>query len=106
MRAHPMVGDTLLALLLLFMDLLVALTQANRDAGHPWYVTIPLDVAMVAPVAFRRKYPLVTAYVILVMTVPHSALELGIGSATASCVALYTAVVYVGRRQAALYLLA
>nr|WP_191247435.1 histidine kinase [Amycolatopsis deserti] len=101
-----MVGDVLLTLLLLFLDLLMLVAQANRDEGQPWYVAIPLDVAMVAPVAFRRKYPLVTAYVILAITGPHSALELGVGSATASCVALYTVVVYVGRKQAALYLVA
>ena len=106
MRAHPMAGDVLLALSLLLMDLLVLVAQANRDRGQPWYLAIPLDIAMVAPVALRRKYPLVTAYLILLLTVPHSALQLGIGSATASCVALYTMVVYVGRRQAALYLLA
>ncbi|WP_425266783.1 sensor histidine kinase [Amycolatopsis thermalba] len=106
MRAHPMVGDVLLALLLLLMDLLTLVAQANRYTGPAWYVALPLDVAMVAPVAFRRKYPQVMAYVILVMTVPHSALLLGFGSATASCVALYTMVVYVGRRQAAVYLVA
>ncbi|NIH86368.1 signal transduction histidine kinase [Amycolatopsis granulosa] len=106
MRAHPAVGDCLLALSLLFVDLLVLLSQARQHHGQPWYVALPLDVAMVAPVAFRRKYPQVTAYVILVLSVPHSALQLGIGSATASCVALYTMVVYVGRRQAALYVVA
>ncbi|GAB3578417.1 sensor histidine kinase [Amycolatopsis endophytica] len=106
MRAHPMVGDTLLALLLLFLDLLVLLARDNVDDGPQWYVVLPLDIAMTAPVALRRKYPLSTAYLILVLTVPHSALEAGISSATASCVALYTVVVYVGRRQALLYLLA
>ncbi|WP_442320540.1 sensor histidine kinase [Amycolatopsis thermophila] len=106
MRAHPMVGDVLLALLLLLMDLAILVARTSQENGPHWYVALPLDVAMLAPVAFRRKYPLVMAYVILVLTVPHSALQLGIGSATASCVALYTAVVYVGRRQALLYLLA
>ncbi|WP_431902086.1 sensor histidine kinase [Amycolatopsis thermoflava] len=106
MRAHPMVGDVLLAVLLLLVDLLFLVARAAPGEGQRWYVAIPLDLAMVGPVAFRRKYPVVTAYVILLMTVPHSALELGVGSATASCVALYTVVVYVGRRQAALYLAA
>jgi len=101
-----MVGDTLVATLLLLIDLTILVARAEPSAARAWYFAIPLNVAMVAPVAFRRRFPLATAYVILAVAMPHSALELGLGSASASCVALYTLVVYVGRRQAALYVMA
>ncbi|GAA5157621.1 MULTISPECIES: sensor histidine kinase [Amycolatopsis] len=103
-----MVGDSLLAALLALLDLLVFVIAANQQQpdGHPWYVAVPLDLAMVVPLAFRRRAPLTTAYVVLAVSIPHSVLQLGFGSLFASVIALYTLVVYVGRRQGAWYLAA
>lgn len=103
-----MMGDSLLAVLLVVLDLLVFLINAAAPVPkvHPWYVTVPVDVAMALPVAFRRRAPVVTAYVVLAISVLHSTLELGVGSLFASAIALYTLVVYVGRKQAAWYLAA
>jgi signal transduction histidine kinase len=114
-----MVGDSLLAALLGFVDLLIyvsslppevaASDEPSPDVGLPgtlpWFLVFTVDVAMVAPLAFRRKYPLTVAYTVLVVSIPHSALQLGFSSALAGMIALYSAVVYAGRRQGALYVL-
>jgi len=114
-----MVGDSLLAALLGFVDLLIyvsalppevsASEEPSPDVGLPgtlpWFLVLAIDVAMVAPLAFRRKYPLTVAYTVLVVSIPHSSLQLGFSSALAGMIALYSAVVYAGRRQGALYVL-
>jgi signal transduction histidine kinase len=114
-----MVGDSLLAALLLFVDLLIyvasgpAEVPAQAESGPPvglpgslpWLFVLAVDVAMVAPLVFRRKYPVVVAYSVLIIGIPHSLLELGFSSASAGMIALYTVVVYAGRRQAALFVL-
>lgn len=106
MRAHPMVGDSLIAVHLLLIDIAIfVVTQFEPEgASQPWYITIPVDIVMVSPLVLRRRYPLATAYAILVLGSVHSALELGLASGLASGVAVYSVVVYVGRRQGALYL--
>lgn len=114
MRAHPVVGDSLLALLLLAIDVLLFAINAHDDAHgyrgpsaaplHPWYVTIPLDLAMTLPIVFRRRAPLTVAIVAAVLSIPHSLLHLGTSSLTATAIALYTLAVYTGRKQALYYL--
>jgi signal transduction histidine kinase len=107
MKAHPMVGDSLLAGLLASFDLLIFIAQASVDNPEvrppAWYVTIPIIVAVVAPLVFRRKYPILAAYLTLLFGIPHSVLQLGVASLLSACIALYTLVAYVGRRPAALY---
>jgi signal transduction histidine kinase len=105
MKAHPMVGDSLLALLLTCFDVLLFIAQSVSPVNHPppWYVTLPLVLLVVTPLAFRRKYPIIAAYAVLVASIPHSALELGVASVLASCISLYTLVAYVGRKPALLY---
>jgi signal transduction histidine kinase len=108
MKAHPMFGDTLIAALIAAFDLLLFVARvvepASNPRPHPWFVTLPLIVGMVAPVVFRRKYPLAAAYLALAVGVVHSLLEIGIGSLVTGCIALYTLVAYVNRRAALLYL--
>jgi len=111
MKSHPMVGDSLLAGALALFDLLIFVSRtevADDLEGRvwPWYLTIPVILGVVAPVVFRRRYPVLAAYVTLLIGIPHSALELGVASLFSSCIALYTLVTYVGRRQAALYVAA
>jgi signal transduction histidine kinase len=107
MKAHPMVGDSLLAGLLACFDLLIFAAQSAVDNPEsqppPWYVTIPIIVAVVVPLVFRRRYPVIAAYATLLLGIPHSTLQLGVASLLSSCIALYTLVAYVGRRPAVLY---
>lgn len=105
MRAHPMVGDSLIAFLLLLFDAVVLATlRAPSDpTAKPWYVTFPVVLATVLPLVFRRRHPVVVAYLVLITGTLHAALELGVGSAVANAISVYTLVVYAGRRQGALY---
>jgi signal transduction histidine kinase len=110
MKAHPMVGDSLLAGLLACFDLLIFVAQANvtdpEEQPPPWFVTIPIILSVVAPLVFRRKYPIPVAYLTLLFGIPHSVLELGLASLLSACIALYTLVTYVGRKPATLYAVA
>jgi signal transduction histidine kinase len=108
MRAHPMAGDSFIAVVLLFTDLLiyVAAVETPELPMSPWYVALPVDVAMVLPLVFRRKSPLWSAYLVLLIGIPHSALELGLASGLGMAISIYSVLVYVGRRQGLLYLLA
>ncbi|MFC4854959.1 sensor histidine kinase [Actinophytocola glycyrrhizae] len=104
-----MVGDTLLAAVIASFDLLIfvaraAVTPAGEPAPEPWYITLPLIVAVVLPIVFRRKYPITAAYLTLGLGVVHSLLEIGVASMFTACIALYTLVAYVGRRSALLFL--
>ncbi|HEY7591912.1 MAG TPA: sensor histidine kinase [Actinophytocola sp.] len=102
-----MVGDSLLAGLLACFDLLIFIAQSAVDNPQmrppPWFVTIPIILAVVAPLVFRRRYPVVAAYATMLFGIPHSALQLGAASLLSTCIALYTLVAYVGRKPAALY---
>jgi signal transduction histidine kinase len=106
MKAHPMVGDTLLAALIALFDVLIFVSRAVTPAQptpEPWFVTLPVIAGVVVPIVFRRKYPLIAAYVTTAVGIAHSLLEIGVASLITICIALYTLVAYVGRRQAILY---
>lgn len=111
MKAHPMVGDSLLAVLTCLFDLFLFVVRSvapgPNDPGPPaWYISLPLLVAVVTPIAFRRRYPVAVAYLTMVFGIAHSALGLGTAGLITSCIALYTLVAYVSRRSAALYVVA
>ncbi|MBK1784650.1 sensor histidine kinase [Prauserella sp. ASG 168] len=101
-----MVGDSMIALLVLLIDLSAFfVVQAQPDGTvHGWQVTVPVDIAMVAPLVLRRKFPLPFAYAVLVLGVVHSALGPGLAAALTSGIAVYSVVVYAGRKQGAVYL--
>ncbi|ASR39845.1 two-component sensor histidine kinase [Prauserella marina] len=101
-----MAGDILIAVLVLLVDVAFFLIVSNAPNGDisPWYVTLPIDVATVAPLIVRRKYPLPAAYAVLIMGALHAALELGTAAAVASCIFVYSVVVYVSRRAGVVYL--
>jgi len=104
MRSHPMAGDTLLAALLLLFDLLLYISNSELDDPvQPWYVAIPLDIAVVTPLVFRRKRPLIAAYIVYAVSYAHSTLDLGASGAIALAVSLYSVLVYVGRKQGLIY---
>lgn len=100
MRAHPMAGDTVLAVLLGLIDMLFFVADGLAEIAElpPWYIAVPVNIAMVAPLVFRRKSPLWSAYVVLVISVVHATLMLGIGSIVGLALSIYSVVVYAGRR--------
>ncbi|MGW4482525.1 sensor histidine kinase [Amycolatopsis sp. NPDC004368] len=105
MRAHPMAGDTLLAALLLFLDLVLYAGGSVGPESHPpaWFIALPVDVAMVAPLVFRRKNPLTSAYVVYFVAIAHASLSLGFSSVAALAMSLYSILVYIGRKQGLVY---
>lgn len=105
MRAHPMAGDSVLAVLLGLFDLMLFAADGFAEVPElpPWYVAIPVIIAMVTPLVFRRKSPLWAAYVVLVISIVHAALMLGIGSAAGLAMSIYSVVVYAGRRQGVVF---
>src|SRR4051812_1844089 len=109
MRAHPVFGDSLIAGLLFLADLSAF---AGVDKVSPGALFL-VGLLLVVPVAFRRKYPLATGYLILfggfLQLMTHGGLEDGLpvrAGDFALAVALYTIVAYVGRQQALLYTMA
>ncbi|MGW5715832.1 sensor histidine kinase [Amycolatopsis sp. NPDC003865] len=105
MRAHPMAGDTVLAVLLGLVDLLLFVADQFAELPElpPWYVAVPINIAMVAPLVFRRRSPLWSAYAVLVISIVHATLMLGIGSAAGLAMSIYSVVVYAGRRQGLIF---
>jgi len=101
MRAHPMAGDSVLAVLLGLFDLLLFAADGLAEVAElpPWYVAVPVNIAMVAPLVFRRRSPLWSAYVVLVIGAVHATLMLGVSSVAALAMSVYSVVVYAGRRQ-------
>jgi signal transduction histidine kinase len=108
MKAHPMVGDSLIAALIAGFDLMLFVVRAvvpeSEPRPQPWFITVPLIVGVVMPIVFRRKYPVLAAYLAVAIGIPHSMAGIGIGSLVTTCIALYTLVAYVNRRTALLYL--
>jgi signal transduction histidine kinase len=96
-----MAGDTVLAVLLGLVDMLLFVADRFAELPElpPWYVAIPVNIAMVTPLVFRRKSPLWSAYVVLVVSIVHATLLLGIGSVAGLAMSIYSVVVYAGRRQ-------
>jgi signal transduction histidine kinase len=105
MRAHPMAGDTVLAVLLGLVDMLLFVADGFAELPElpPWYIAVPVNIAMVAPLVFRRKSPLWSAYVVLVVSIVHATLMLGIGSVAGLAMSIYSVVVYAGRRQGLIF---
>jgi signal transduction histidine kinase len=96
-----MAGDTVLAVLLGLVDMLLFVADGFAEMPElpPWYVAVPVNIAMVTPLVFRRKSPLWSAYAVLVISIVHATLLLGIGSVAGLAMSIYSVVVYAGRRQ-------
>src|SRR5690606_41944205 len=98
MRAHPVVGDSLIAIVLFALDvalysLFAAFPVPDVPPPPPWYVGIPLAVCLLAAVPVRRRHPQLMAYWELVWTVAR--VEFGTDNTTndvavVSCDALST----------------
>jgi signal transduction histidine kinase len=100
-----MAGDTVLAVLLGLVDMLLFVADGFAELPElpPWYIAVPVNIAMVAPLVFRRKSPLWSAYVVLVVSIVHATLMLGIGSVAGLAMSIYSVVVYAGRRQGLIF---
>ncbi|MFB7723734.1 sensor histidine kinase [Nocardia sp. NPDC056100] len=104
LRGKPLISDSILALLLLTLDVLTVGEARNKVAY------LVLGVLLVVPIIFRRTYPRGAALVLVLIststTITHWAGDdssvhpalLGLG------VMLYTLVAYVGRREGLWYL--
>ncbi|MDV6011039.1 histidine kinase [Haloechinothrix sp. LS1_15] len=101
-----MAGDSSLALLIALIDTFLYLNALSID-GAPdvpgWHIAVPTILATVAPLVVRRRFPLFMAYAILVTGAVHLALNLPLGAVLTAAIAVYTLVVYVGRRHAGIY---
>lgn len=106
LRAHPMVGDSAVAVLIATLDLLlIAVDGQPRTApAAPAAVLAVVIIATVAPLVIRRKHPLWFVYLVLVIGTVHAMYELGLAAVATACIAVYTLIVYVNRRQAVIYL--
>ncbi|EWC58449.1 two-component system sensor kinase [Actinokineospora spheciospongiae] len=109
LKAHPTAGDTVLALALAGLELLV--TSGLPDGAlSVWFWVV--GVGLLAPLLVRRHRPVLAAYLVLaagfLQLFTHGA-EPGSGDMRvrmadlALGICLYTLVAYVGRRQATLY---
>ncbi|GGM76362.1 two-component sensor histidine kinase [Longimycelium tulufanense] len=112
LRAHPVVGDSLLAFFLLSSDLLVAGRQ-RYDPVTESYVTIVTGadyliggLLLICPIVIRRRRPLVAAYITLVggifVLVTHGEAAVRPG-AFALGIMLYTLLTQATRRSAVAY---
>jgi signal transduction histidine kinase len=109
LRRHPVVGDSVVALILGALAMTdVVEPFARRYPEYFW----PVGVLLVVPVAFRRRAPVLTSYVILaggvLQLLTHggwtSDPSMPIRSSDAAlAIALYTLLVYADRRRALVY---
>jgi signal transduction histidine kinase len=109
MRAHPTFGDSLLALFLLLLELPVLISGQYRE---PWWAYAGIGLLVIAPIVIRRRNSILSCYLVLgagmVQLVAEGVLNtnnLLRAADIALGISLYTMLVYVGRRQAAIYAL-
>ncbi|GAA2816083.1 sensor histidine kinase [Saccharopolyspora taberi] len=104
MRAHPAVGDALIALFVLVPDLADAIYTDTRP--QPLWLAVPAGLLLAGPLFVRRRWPVPAAYVtlagLLLVVITADTPQVRFGG-IAVCIAVYTLVAYVGRRVAALY---
>ncbi len=106
LRRHPVVGDSMTALVLI---LLTSSESKEPWARHHVWLFWLVGALMVIPVVFRRRWPVLSAYLIfaggLLQLLTHGGLQSGAAAQTvrtsdlALGIALYTLVVYTNRRR-------
>ncbi|ONI72875.1 two-component sensor histidine kinase [Actinosynnema sp. ALI-1.44] len=107
MRKHPTFGDSLLAF---FLALFESLIFVSDRPPQPLWLYLLVDVGMIGPLVLRRRRPMVACYLILLTGYVQLITDALADEPTvlrpaniAVGIALYTMVVYVGRRQASIY---
>lgn len=108
LRSHPIVGDTGIAVLVVLFDVLLIILQRAAPEDTPAKtmnaaLAVGVTVLTAAPLVLRRKYPLPVAYAVFFLGLLHASFEFGFASVITGCIALYTLVGYVNRKQAAIY---
>lgn len=106
LRENPVVADSVLALLLLIVDLVVARDSTDPAAFLVFSVLIPV------PIALRRVYPRVMAVTLMVLSFCASTIGYIVhdptvhGALLGHGIMLYTLVAYLGRREGFWYAVA
>ncbi|WP_423202177.1 sensor histidine kinase [Herbihabitans rhizosphaerae] len=110
MRRHPVVGDTTIALFLGAFDML-ALTSPM--GGTTTWIFIVIGGGLILPLVIRRRYPVLSAYLVLIAGVAQLLTHGDAGPTVTDArmrladialgISLYTLVAYVGRRAGLLY---
>ncbi|MEV0946711.1 histidine kinase [Rhodococcus sp. NPDC049939] len=106
LRGRPTVADSMLAAILLTLEVLVFTASDHTSA----WVQLIMGLLLCLPIVCRRTYPRTAAGVILVMSITITLVSYSIDDLDAQhpglfalAVALYTLVAYVGRYVAALF---
>ena len=110
-KSHPMAGDAHIAVAIALFELPLVLSETSGAHGA---VFVLVGIALTAPLVIRRRNPMLSAYLVLAAGVAQllthgPSAEPGVPDLRlrvadmALGISLYTLVVYVGRRQAALY---
>ncbi|MFH5210414.1 sensor histidine kinase [Antrihabitans spumae] len=107
LRGKPMVADSMLAFALFVADLIAA-SQSNHRL-----IFVAVAVIICVPIAFRRRYPVLIPWILVSISFANTALSTVIGDKEAGHISLlglgislYTLAAYVGRKDAAIYLVA
>ncbi|MBJ8345561.1 sensor histidine kinase [Antrihabitans sp. YC2-6] len=107
LRGKPMVADSMLAFALFVLDALTA-PQAKYSL-----LFVAMGACIAAPVVFRRSHPRLVAWSLVMLSITTTVIthflddyEIGHPSLLGLGIALYTLVAYVGRRDAAIFVLA
>ena len=110
LRGKPFVADSLLAVALFLVD---AVAFVGSSADSNWMLFVTVTIAVCAPVAWRRRHPRTVAVAVLLAGVFSTLGGYALGqtqnlhpSLLALPIMLYTLVTYVGRRDAAVYIVA
>ncbi|MFE3187948.1 sensor histidine kinase [Nocardia sp. NPDC059240] len=104
LRGKPLITDTILALLLLGIDVL-AVSNSTYKATY-----LVLSVVLVVPIVFRRTHTRAAAVAMVLLSVTASMVHGAVGDKSVHPallglgIMLYTLVAYVGRRQGLVYL--
>ncbi|MGK2884334.1 MAG: sensor histidine kinase [Rhodococcus sp. (in: high G+C Gram-positive bacteria)] len=110
LRGKPFVADSLLAVALFIAD---AIAFVSNSSMHSWLLFVVVSIAVCVPIAWRRRHPRIVAVSVLLASLFSTFGGIAVGetenlhpSLIAIPIMLYTLVAYVGRRDAAIYLVA
>ena len=110
LRGKPFVADSLLAVALFIADAIAFLSNSSM---HSWLLFVVVSIAVCVPIAWRRRHPRIVAVSVLLASLFSTFGGIAVGetenlhpSLIAIPIMLYTLVAYVGRRDAAIYLVA
>ena len=103
-------ADSLLAVALFIADAIAFLSNSSM---HSWLLFVVVSIAVCVPIAWRRRHPRIVAVSVLLASLFSTFGGIAVGetenlhpSLIAIPIMLYTLVAYVGRRDAAIYLVA